>query len=319
MSWHYLQGQEEASWEGNFLDGVPSALLNLIPTPVASCSLDRQTDASNHSLSGMTLRRLTGTDGAEVLTWFLGDSPVRTYHRQAKEQDSTAHDLDFGPSLPGSLAKCSPPLSGWRTRQCCLFGGLTEFFGTWPRWGTMRDGELFLLKTPELLTNENESGSWLTPTVQDCKTDGPKAMEAWRDAMAVGKRPATTYQRLRNQVAARSWPTPCANETGENPEKLIERMKKYGRTGSAVHMKLSTKVQMWPTPTCQDAKNNGAPSQMERNTKPLNAEVGGPLNPTWVEWLMGWPLGWTDLKPLATDKFRQWLESHGIFRPADDV
>ena len=29
---------------------------------------------------------------------------------------------------------------------------------------------------------------------------------------------------------------------------------------------------------------------------------GGSLNPTWVEWLMGWPLGWTDLKPLETDK-----------------
>ena len=29
---------------------------------------------------------------------------------------------------------------------------------------------------------------------------------------------------------------------------------------------------------------------------------GGKLNPTWVEWLMGWPLGWTDLKPLVTDK-----------------
>ena len=29
---------------------------------------------------------------------------------------------------------------------------------------------------------------------------------------------------------------------------------------------------------------------------------GGQLNPTWVEWLMGWPLGWTDLKPLVMDK-----------------
>ena len=26
----------------------------------------------------------------------------------------------------------------------------------------------------------------------------------------------------------------------------------------------------------------------------------GKLNPTWVEWLMGFPLGWTDLKPLET-------------------
>jgi hypothetical protein len=32
------------------------------------------------------------------------------------------------------------------------------------------------------------------------------------------------------------------------------------------------------------------------------ATIGGKLNPTWVEWLMGWPLGWTDLKPLVMDK-----------------
>lgn len=32
------------------------------------------------------------------------------------------------------------------------------------------------------------------------------------------------------------------------------------------------------------------------------------LNPDWVEWLMGWPIGWTDLKPLATGKFRLWRQ-----------
>jgi DNA (cytosine-5)-methyltransferase 1 len=75
----------------------------------------------------------------------------------------------------------------------------------------------------------------------------------------------------------------------------------------------STKERIWPTPTAQDAKNNGGGSQMDRNTKPLNAEVGGPLNPTWVEWLMGWPLEWTDLKPLETDKFQQWQQQHSDF------
>jgi hypothetical protein len=50
----------------------------------------------------------------------------------------------------------------------------------------------------------------------------------------------------------------------------------------------------FPTPTTQDAANNGGPSQSERNTPPLNAVVGGTLNPDWVEWLMGWPVGWTD-------------------------
>ena len=70
-------------------------------------------------------------------------------------------------------------------------------------------------------------------------------------------------------------------------------------------------AEMFPTPTVQDAKNNGGPSQMDRNTKPLNAVVGGSLNPTWVEWLMGWPLGWTDCAASATGRFQQWLRLHG--------
>jgi hypothetical protein len=41
--------------------------------------------------------------------------------------------------------------------------------------------------------------------------------------------------------------------------------------------------------------------------------VGGKLNPMWVEWLMGWPLGWTDLKPLETDRFLLWQQQHSDF------
>lgn len=62
-------------------------------------------------------------------------------------------------------------------------------------------------------------------------------------------------------------------------------------------------------PTCQDAKNNGSQSQMARNTPPLNAVAGGALNPEWVEWLMGWPIGWTDLRPLGMDRCRWWQQS----------
>jgi hypothetical protein len=38
---------------------------------------------------------------------------------------------------------------------------------------------------------------------------------------------------------------------------------------------------------------------------------GGPLNPDWCEWFMGWPIGWTASAPLGTAKFRQWCDSHG--------
>jgi DNA (cytosine-5)-methyltransferase 1 len=40
------------------------------------------------------------------------------------------------------------------------------------------------------------------------------------------------------------------------------------------------------------------------------SDISGALNPLWVEWLMGWPLGWTDLKPLEMDKFQSWLRAH---------
>ena len=57
---------------------------------------------------------------------------------------------------------------------------------------------------------------------------------------------------------------------------------------------LTAHARLFPTPTVQDAENCGGPSQDARNTRPLNAEVGGGLNPTWTEWLMGWPPEWTN-------------------------
>ena len=76
---------------------------------------------------------------------------------------------------------------------------------------------------------------------------------------------------------------------------------------------------MWPTPNASDhiqRKTSKSWAEQGRVNYVLsNPEItgvtGGKLNPTWVEWLMGWPIGWTDLKPLETDKFQQWLQQHG--------
>lgn len=87
----------------------------------------------------------------------------------------------------------------------------------------------------------------------------------------------------------------------------------YNRKGASAKSGdgLATFVRMFPTPTVQDAHNNGGESQSQRNTVPLNALAGGKLNPTWTEWLMGFPLGWTDLDPLETDRFQSWQQQHG--------
>ena len=69
---------------------------------------------------------------------------------------------------------------------------------------------------------------------------------------------------------------------------------------------LGTQVH-WPTPRAFMHKD----STTDRGKFNLGEKVGGKLNPTWTEWLMGWPLGWTDLKPLATDKSHCVQQQHG--------
>jgi hypothetical protein len=77
--------------------------------------------------------------------------------------------------------------------------------------------------------------------------------------------------------------------------------------GTAIHTQFAT-------PQARDFRT-GQQSRWENpeRTRNLNDQIGGQLNPTWVEWLMGWPLGWTDCAASATDKFRQWQNSHSTY------
>jgi len=69
----------------------------------------------------------------------------------------------------------------------------------------------------------------------------------------------------------------------------------------------------WPTPTCRDWKSGTGAQERPGHALPLSSAIGGQLNPLWVEWLIGWPIGWTDLKPLGMDKFRSWQQQHSGF------
>jgi DNA (cytosine-5)-methyltransferase 1 len=103
-------------------------------------------------------------------------------------------------------------------------------------------------------------------------------------------------------AAAVRWPTPTARDHKDgqyNPNVPIN-----GLLGRAV----------WPTPRAQNGEGRNSKVWL-RETGPQNLEnalatadpslVGGSLNPTWVEWLMGFPLGWTDLGPSATRSSRR--------------
>jgi hypothetical protein len=104
------------------------------------------------------------------------------------------------------------------------------------------------------------------------------------------------------RMAVHLWPTPRAseNDQGRKADGMMDGESSWKAQGRGAT--LTTAVLRWTTPTAHNAKGTNAPSENDRNTPTLAAQVGGQLNPTWVEWLMGWPLGWTDLKPLETGK-----------------
>ena len=77
-------------------------------------------------------------------------------------------------------------------------------------------------------------------------------------------------------------------------------------TGTRHAMKLIQAVKMWPTPKATDCKGSG-----RRGSKAAEHDLArgnlkgvvmyrdhgdvGQLNPDWVEWLMAFPPGWTDI------------------------
>jgi DNA (cytosine-5)-methyltransferase 1 len=113
-------------------------------------------------------------------------------------------------------------------------------------------------------------------------------------------------------IGSSSWPTPLANDgkragsdrAGKPSLSLAVRLwptptvyGNHNRKGASANSGdgLATAVKRFPTPTVQDAHNNGGPAQQRRDTLPLNVVAGGSLNPRWVELLMGFPPGWTEL------------------------
>ena len=81
----------------------------------------------------------------------------------------------------------------------------------------------------------------------------------------------------------------------------------------------------WPTPAASDWKGSPKPETVSKRAALSSRGVrlpeemtrrgllpGGVHNPEFSEWLMDWPISWSDIKPLAMDKFRAWQQQHSI-------
>lgn len=174
-------------------------------------------------------------------------------------------DQDYGGNLLASFASWDPESCLWKTCQGSLFEDLEPYLETWPISGSMRNGRACERQTAE----RPISGA------------------------AFSSLPHTA-----------TYPTPSAARYGSNQGGSM------GRTGP-VRLSLEAMATrgMWPTPTAGDAKGAGS-----RNLEGSKAHAGvslsdavnfgnsttprkgatGKLNPLWVEWLMGFPVEWTD-------------------------
>ena len=324
MSYTYLQERGGESSAESFADIPLFALSKLNHTVGRSCFNASGTESCHDSPSGTTSEPLTENHGEEELTSCAVDSLARILAAPERVQESQENEAGYGRKWHGSFAKFDLNSCLWKTHQLSLLGDWEPFSETWPRWGMMRTGACWELSPLAHLISEIESGSWRTPTVGMLNADRAKDPEYGQRKLAKGQTIT-----LADQVKdSRMWPTPQAHKTTRSGEIVNADgtpwdgiRKPHSKTsGRPITTALADAVAMWGTPRA----SNGMKDKLRTISIDHDCRVrledqvaqmegaGGYLNPTWVEWLMGWPLGWTDLKPLETARFRRWLHLHGI-------
>lgn len=174
----------------------------------------------------------------------------------------------------GSLERMLLGSSIWNSTRCWLI---------WKPQATKQGRLLFRLVPSTPRTAATDVRLWATPTARDSK--GANSLEH----LATGKH----VDQLANAVkliptpTARCGQTPCIHGEGR--------------------MNLATYVKLIPTVTtgagmCGGSANYQRLKEMEdsgiisaEERRSMAAGNGGQLNPDWVEWLMGFPIGWTSL------------------------
>jgi DNA (cytosine-5)-methyltransferase 1 len=294
-----LQERVEEYLAANSLDGEQSVQSSGNPIQQAYCAPDKMKAFSRLSRFGMTFKPLTDIPGEELSMSSVVAFHVRTLVPQEKAQGLTENAQECGEKWHGSFVKFDLDTHSWRTHQCSLVEGLELFSETWPQWGLMRDGECWEQRTLEQTIRGTESG--LSPNgVDSFHTPNTTGLDGGSNSRKALKK------------RQENWPTPDANCGMRGTQENWTPKRKSGHQAQ-YSINQAVRDRMFPTPTAHNSKEGAYPSQFNRKTPTLATHAGGKLNPTWVEWLMGWPLEWTDLKPLGMGKSHSVQQPHGEF------
>lgn len=154
-----------------------------------------------------------------------------------------------------------------------------------------------------------ESEKWPTPNHADAQTSEmyphkggnptlPMASANWSSPRVTTGGYTNSREGVRPtlQGEAEQWAMPRANGSAGSTDVEWEPGKKPRRNGQPITTSLTDQVAGFPSSlpapaTCEHGSESSASDPTSRRR----------LNPAFVEWLMGWPEGWTDFAPVGTE------------------
>lgn len=219
-------------------------------------------------------------------------------------------------SVSGSVERVPTPTASMMT---AADQEQARYAGNGGKRPSYQEAKALRFATPTVCGNHNRkgasatSGDGLATQVNALRWQTPVADDAVNRVN--GKINSRGEPKLSAQVLR--YPTPTAGGHTQNQSAYEGAPVRRTLIGLARDGVLET-IPRYSTPTCRDSNSlkkcmRGAGSKEKGNEiiQPLVVQVGGALNPPWVEWLMGWPIGWTGCEALETARFQQWCALHG--------
>jgi len=237
----------------------------------------------------------------ELRTWLLEAFPASHSQLPESKQAQTMPEI-CGLQQPTLFAQSDLPAFSWKTYQDYSSSTTPKVFSlTLPKWGMWDATALYPLPTAVLDTDDSDCGLLEREPdgVNFHHTPNTSGMDGGSNSRrALAKRQA-------------NWPSPTCSDVYTGSLKSTQQ-----KPGSMHSVTLPQDVAMWPTPAAGLSKGGVTDHYFDHRIENGRQEDvamavykngdGAVLNPDWTEWLMGWVVGWSDLKPLPELTWCDW-------------